>query len=143
MPIVKFVNEKKEIEVPVGANLRSEAVKTGINLNCVISGVSEGIDSAVTTVSKYANCSFLSLGAVRGMCGTCRVRIIKGMENTNSLTTREKMKFKYMPLPDPIPCLAYIGNEDSMRLACMTEVQGDIEVESRPEINLFGEKFFS
>jgi hypothetical protein len=29
------------------------------------------------------------------------------------------------------------------RLACCTTVHGDIEVESGPEINLFGENFFS
>jgi hypothetical protein len=28
-------------------------------------------------------------------------------------------------------------------LACMTQVLGDIEVETRPELNLFGENFFS
>src|SRR5690554_1143074 len=33
MPIVKFVKEKKEIEVPEGANLRSEALKAGIYVN--------------------------------------------------------------------------------------------------------------
>ena len=30
MPIIKFVKEKKEIEVPEGANLRNEAIKAGI-----------------------------------------------------------------------------------------------------------------
>jgi hypothetical protein len=59
---------------------------------------------------------------------------------------REWVKFKTplpTPVPDPIPCLAYIGHEDTMRLACMTKVFGDIEVESCPEVNLFGENFFS
>ncbi len=143
MPTIKFVKENKEISVPAGANLRSEAVKAGINLNCAISGISEGIDNAVSKVTKYANCSFLSLGILRGMCGTCRVRVTKGMENTNDMTVREKMKFKYMPIPDPLPCLAFVGNEDTMRLACMTQVNGDIEVESSPALNLFGENFFS
>ncbi len=143
MPIVKFIKEKKEIEVPEGANLRAEAVKAGINLNCAISGVSEGIDKVSRCITKYTNCSFLSLGLLRGMCGTCRVRITKGMENTNPLTAREKLKFKYLPVPDPLPCLSYIGNEDTMRLACMTQVYGDIEVESCPPLNLFGENFFS
>ena len=32
---------------------------------------------------------------------------------------------------------------DTMRLACCTTVNGDIEVETGPEINLFGENFFS
>ena len=46
--------------------------------------------------------------------------------------------------PHPVPaCLAFIGHEDTMRLACMTQVNGDIEVESNPELNLFGENFFS
>lgn len=143
MPTIKFTKENKEITVPDGANLRTEAVKAGINLNCAFSGVSEGIDNVVSTVSKYANCSFLSMGMVRGMCGTCRVRVTKGMEHTNDMTTREKVKFKYMPIPDPLPCLAFVGNEDTMRLACMTQVNGDIEVESSPDLNLFGENFFS
>ena len=29
MPVVKFVKEKKEIEVPDGAYLRNEAIKAG------------------------------------------------------------------------------------------------------------------
>ncbi len=45
--------------------------------------------------------------------------------------------------PDPIPCLAFQGHEDQMRLACMVQVNGDIDVESGPEFNLFGENFFS
>ena len=137
MPIVKFIKEKKEIDVPAGANLRKEAVKAGINLNCAISGISEGIDKFSKGVSKYVNCHGF------GMCGTCRVQITNGMENTNALTLREKAKLKYVPLPDPLACLAYLGNEDTMRLACCTRVNGDIEVESSPELNLFGDNFFS
>jgi ferredoxin len=133
MPLVKFVKEKKEIEVPEGAVLRTEAVKAGINLNCGVNGYGESIN-------KYMNCHGF------GMCGTCRVLITKGIENTNKLTSREWLKFKTpipTPVPDPIPCLAYIGHEENMRLACMTKVFGDIEVESSVEVNLFGENFFS
>lgn len=133
MPLIKFVNEKKEIEVPAGANLRTEAIKAGINLNCGVNGIGQSLN-------RYFNCKGM------GMCGTCRVLITKGMENTNPLTRREWLKFKTpipTPLPDPIPCLAYIGHEETMRLACMTTVQGDIEVKSSPEVNLFGENFFS
>jgi hypothetical protein len=54
----------------------------------------------------------------------------------------EKAKF-YVPFPDPLASFAFIGNEHQMRLACMTQVLGDIEVETRPELNLFGENFFS
>jgi ferredoxin len=136
MPIIKFVKEKKEIEVPVGANLRAEAIKAGININCAISGITDGIDEFVHSVSGVLNCHGF------GLCGTCRVKINKGMENTNKLTLAEKAK-KYVPVPDPLPSLAFIGNEDTMRLACKTIVQGDIEVETRPELDLFGENFFS
>ncbi len=137
MPTVKFVKEKKEIEVPEGAVLRDEAIKAGINLNQGLVGISEGIDKFASAVNKYMNCKGF------GMCGTCRVLITKGMNKTNPMTVREKLKFKYLPLPDPLPCMAFVGNEDKMRLACMTKVYGDIEVESGPSLNLFGENFFS
>lgn len=137
MPIVKFLKENKEIEVPEGSYLRAEAIKAGVNLNTGVNGMGESIN-------KYVNCGG------KGMCGTCRVLIKKGMENTNELTMREKIKFGCVPalkplaaIPDPIPCLSYLGAEDEMRLACMVQVHGDIEVESTPEFNLFGENFFS
>ena len=133
MPLVKFKNENKEIEVPQGAVLRTEAKKAGINLNCGVNGIG-------ANVNKVLNCKGL------GLCGTCRVLITSGIENTNKLTSREWVKFKTpvpTPIPDPIPCLAYIGNEGQMRLACMTRVFGDIEVESSPNVDLFGENFFS
>jgi len=131
MPLVKFKRENKEIEVPAGAYLRAEAVKAGINLNCGVNGVGANIN-------KYLNC----MG--KGMCGTCRVLITKGVENTNAFTRREWLRLKTPGIPpDPIPCLAYVGHEENMRLACMTQVNGDIEVESCPEVNLFGENFFS
>ena len=136
MPIIKFTKEKKEIEVPEGSNLRDEAIKAGINLNCALSGISEGVDQFMHSLGKYANCHGL------GVCGTCRVNITKGMENTNSMTAMEQAK-KYVPIPDPIPSLAFIGNEDTMRLACKTKVHGDVEVETLPELDLYGENFFS
>ena len=135
MPIVKFVKEKKEIEVPEGANLRTEAIKAGIYVN-------QGfVNNFGRSVNKYLNCKGM------GLCGTCRVLITKGMENTNKQTLREYLKFKTVVptggIPDPIPPLAYVGHEDTMRLACCTTVHGDIEVETGPEVNLFGENFFS
>jgi hypothetical protein len=51
----------------------------------------------------------------------------------------EKIQFKCNP-----PALfASIGNEDRMRLACYTKVMGDIDVVTRPPMNLTGESFFS
>jgi ferredoxin len=129
MPIVKFVKEKKEVEVPAGSYLRPEASKAGINTNCGVNGIGQDIN-------KFVNCLGL------GMCGTCRVLITKGMENTNPMTIREKLKFN-TPGPDPMVSMSFIGHEKTMRLACMTRIDGDIEVETCPEVNLFGENFFS
>jgi ferredoxin len=129
MPIVKFINENKEIEVPLGANLRKEAIKAGINTHQGVNGFGAGIN-------KYLNCHGF------GQCGTCRVRIVKGMEHASPMGMIEKFRF-YNPVPDPFPCLAFIGNENSMRLACQTKVEGDMEVETGPPLDLFGENFFS
>jgi ferredoxin len=133
MPTITFVNEKKEIQVPAGANLRKEAINAGVNLYYGFNGVGQ-------TANRLLNCHGL------GACGTCRVLVTKGMENTNPLTLREKVKFRSIlptPVPDPLPCLAYIGHEDTMRLACCVEVKGDISVETNPQLDLFGDNFFS
>jgi ferredoxin len=128
MPIVNFVNEKKQIEVPVGANLRKEAIKAGIKLYGGINGYGARLNEVV-------NCHGL------GHCGTCRVKIVKGRENVKpqGLTLSEKFSFTVNPLAQA----AYIGNEDTMRLACCTQVMGDMTVETKPEMNLTGENFFS
>lgn len=132
MPRIRFVKENVEIEVPQGANLRKEALKAGVSVyKGFINGAGEWLNR-----QPFGHCPGM------GMCGTCRVKIVKGIENTNRMGPMEKFKF-HSPLPDPIACFAYIGNEDTMRLACKTTVQGDIEVETGPEVNLFGENFFS
>src|SRR4051794_21883099 len=61
MPKVVFVKEKQELEVPEGANLRTEAMKAGIQIY-------QGPD-------KIFNCRG------NGLCGTCKVLVKKGMEN--------------------------------------------------------------
>lgn len=129
MPTVKFTKEKVEIDVPDGANLRQEALKAGVNLY-------HGFNGCGARLNQILNCRGL------GLCGSCRVLITKGMENINAMALAEKAKFR-VPFPDPMPSLAYIGNEETMRLACRTVVHGDIEVETGPELDLYGENFFS
>jgi ferredoxin len=132
MPRVKFVKENVEIEVPAGANLRREAMKAGVNVyKGFINGMGESVNRQF-----FGHCPGL------GLCGTCRVRIVQGMENTSPMGRVEKMKFRF-PFPDPLTSFAYIGNEETMRLACKTQVHGDIEVETGPALNLCGENFFS
>jgi ferredoxin len=131
MPTIKFIKEKKEIEVPAGANLRTEAMKAGVNLY-------HGLNDIWPTdsLNKVFNCHGF------GLCGTCRVKIVKGMANASPMGTLERAKFRGLPIPD-LTALAYLGNEETMRLACLTTVNGDMEVETGPELNLFGDNFFS
>ena len=130
MPIIKFLKEKKEIEVPRGANLRQAALNAGVNPHSLLNGMGASISKAIL------NCHGLA------QCGTCRVKIVKGMENTSPMGLLDKIRFK-IPLPDPVPALAFVGNEDTLRLSCQTLVNGDIEVETAPSLDLFGENFFS
>jgi ferredoxin len=115
MPTITFTSEKKEIQVPAGANLRTEALRAGVQL--------------YPGVHKYLNCHGF------GQCGSCRVLITKGMENTSRKGLLESARLSVS--------LAAIGNEQTMRLACQTRVNGDITVETKPPLNLFGENFFS
>ena len=55
MPTITFATEKKEIQVPEGANLRKEAIAAGVKLH-------KGI-------YKIANCHGM------GACGCCQVLI--------------------------------------------------------------------
>jgi ferredoxin len=115
MPTVNFVNEKTQIEVPQGSNLRAEARKAGVQL--------------YPGLNKVFNCHGF------GQCGSCRVLVTKGMESTGKKSLIERFRLGLS--------MAYIGNEDTMRLACQTRVEGDIEVVTQPPLNLFGESFFS
>ena len=74
MPKVVVVNEKKEIEIPPGSNLRVEAAKQGIEIY-------GGID-------RYLNCRG------NGLCGTCRVLVKKG-----NLRRERSESFRWV-LPD-------------------------------------------
>jgi len=115
MPTIKFINEKKEIQVPEGSNLRKEALRAGVGI--------------YQHVEKVLHCPGL------GTCGTCRVLITKGMENTSPMGFKERLRLRFS--------MPYIGNEATMRLSCQTQVNGDVEVQTKPAINWFGENFFS
>src|SRR5205814_1611388 len=94
MPKIVFVNEKQEIEVPDGANLRQEARKAGIQL--------------YKGIHRIANCRGL------GLCGSCKVLVKKGMEN---LSPKGRLE-RFTLATAPTCMLAVVGHEDEMRLAC-------------------------
>ncbi len=114
MPKVTIANEKKEIEVPQGANLRLEARKAGVD-------VYQGLD-------QYLNCRGL------GLCGTCKVLVKKGSENLSPKTLIEKITLARS--------FSSIGHESEMRLACQTAVNGDCTIETKPAANWYGENFW-
>ena len=114
MPKVRFIKEKQEIELPYGANLRDEALKAGIEIH--------------RRRHKWLHCRG------HGTCGTCRVLIKKGMENISRPGRLERFRLAL--------ALFAIGAEDEVRLSCQTKVLGDIEVETQPPLNLFGEPFW-
>ena len=118
MPKVEFVNEKKEIDVPAGANLRVEARTAGIPIY-------KGLD-------RYLNCRGF------GLCGTCRVLVKQGMENLSPKSFIERLNLNLHPLT----MLARIGHEDELRLSCQVQVNGDCTVETRPAFNWSGENFW-
>jgi ferredoxin len=114
MPKITIVNEKREIEVAAGCNLREELQKAGVE-------VYQGL-------TKYLNC----FG--HGTCGTCKVLVKKGMENLSPRGVMEKLTMFRM--------LSTIGFEHEMRLCCQCTVNGDCTVETRPGMNLSGENFW-
>jgi ferredoxin len=121
MPSVKFVTEKKTIEVPVGANLRREALKAGVELY-------PGIHS-----NFLANCHGL------GVCASCCVKIKKGTQSVSTQTFRERARM----ILGMFTSTARKGHEAELRLACLTQVTGDVEIETKPDLmNLHGERFW-
>jgi ferredoxin len=110
MPTVKFVKEKKSIEVPEGANLRREAIKNGIEL--------------YSGPHRYVNCMGF------GQCASCRVHVVKGEENVSKQGLFEKARL----FLGPLTFFARLGNEKKLRLACQTRILGDCEIATHPPI---------
>src|SRR5262245_20823253 len=119
MPKVVFVKEKKEIEVPAGAVLRTAAMKEGITVNHMLGS---------PWLGRLLNCRGL------GTCGTCHVLVKKGMENLSAKGIWEKIRLATM--------MSAIGHENEIRLACQTRVNGDCTIETGTALNLVGENFW-
>ncbi|MFK7820438.1 MAG: ferredoxin [Planctomycetaceae bacterium] len=123
MPQVKFINEKQTVEAQHGENLRQVALKNGIQLY-----------SGPHTV---VNCRGL------GQCGSCNVAIRKGAENCNQSGGRRSWEKLRMLLGPLLFWKRLSYKEGELRLACCTSVNGDIEVETHPDGNWHGEKFWN
>jgi ferredoxin len=117
MPKVTFVNEKKEIEVAQGANLRREAMKAGVPI--------------YRGPARFLHCPGI------GMCGTCKVLVKQGMENLSPKGLRERFRLAILQFLQFV-----VGHEKEMRLACQVQVLGDCSIETRPATDLSGETFW-
>lgn len=118
MPTVTFKKEKKTIEVPEGSNLRKEARKAGIEV--------------YPGLYKIFNCRGM------GLCCSCRVYIKDGIQNVSKQGFWERLHL----FLNPFGFFSRLGHEEDLRLSCQTKVIGDIEVETQPEFNWHGEKFW-
>ncbi|MBI4398564.1 MAG: (2Fe-2S)-binding protein [Candidatus Omnitrophica bacterium] len=111
MPKIRFLKEAKDVEVPSGANLRDSGLTHGVAMH--------------RGINKYLNC----LG--HGTCGTCRVLVKNDtMKHCSPKGLWEKLRLALSWFA--------IGVESEIRLSCQTKVLGDVDVETTPELNLFG-----
>ncbi len=120
MPKIKFIRENKVVEVDPGTNLRRAALDSGVN---VYPGIHQ---------FPLAHCPGW------GSCATCRVLIKKGVENISRPGWKETLRM----LLGPLTIFFRIGHEKDLRLSCQTTVNGDVEVETLPEPNWHGERFW-
>ena len=98
MPTVEFLDAGKKVECGQYANLRKTALLHGVP-------VYKGIHNLPFPIG---NCGG------NGLCGTCMVEIVEGLENVTPKTMREQYNFKLK------------GKPANYRLSCQCQVLGDI-----------------
>jgi ferredoxin len=101
MPTVEFLNAGKKVDCGQYANLRKVALMNDVD-------VYKGID-------RLANCHG------NGLCGTCVMQIVEGLENLSPKTLREQFKLK--------------GKPASYRLSCQCRVMGDVVCITAPAMD--------
>jgi ferredoxin len=109
MPKVKILNPSAEIEVSEGANLRKEMMRARLPL--------------YYGVHRYLNCRGLAL------CGKCAVGVKEGRENCSRPGIRERLRLL-------VSYLTIGRDEGEIRLACQTQVTGDVSLETTPRLKM-------
>ena len=107
MPKITFVNEKKEIEIPAGSNLRDEARKAGIEMH--------------PWIFKYPGLNCMG----NGLCGTCKVQVCDGEVDHGHANPFALMDFER----DEGKTLACCAT-----LQCDTTIEADIDEEPDAQI---------
>jgi len=118
MPVVKFIKQGTEVEVPAGEDIRTAARKAGVEVHI--------------GMRRWLHCWGL------GLCAGCRVLVKTG----RGQVSRQGLWEKFNILRHPLACYHRIGHEEEFRLACLTKVYGDVEVETQPDFNWHGEEFW-
>lgn len=90
---VRFLPAGREVELPRGAWLTAAAVRAGVGLVFDCDG--------------------------QGLCATCRIRIVEGVEHVPPVQAAERVQ-----LGEEV--------EGGWRLACLLRVEGDVTVEVPP-----------
>ncbi|MGF1602415.1 MAG: 2Fe-2S iron-sulfur cluster-binding protein [Thermosynechococcaceae cyanobacterium] len=90
-----FVNEGKEIVVPLGSNLRQEALDNSIGI--------------YKFKGKLMNCGGY------GQCGTCVVEVVDGMNNLSPRTEVEERKLKRKPDAYRLACQALVQGQATIK----------------------------
>jgi len=93
--MITFVNEKRDVIVANGANLREKALENGIDL--------------YTFSGKLMNCGGY------GQCGTCIVEIVEGMDNLSPRTEVENRKLKRKPENYRLACQTLVNGPVSVK----------------------------
>ncbi len=108
MPKLEFLDAGKKIEVGKYANIRKVALLNDVELY-------KGLHKYAFLPPPAGNC----LG--NGICGTCTVKVVEGMENLTPKTVRERFHLKNRP--------------EDVRLACQCQVLGDVCVLTNHALN--------
>ncbi len=109
MPVITLANENKTIEVPAGTNLRRALLNNGV--------------SPYIGIAKLINCRGFEL------CGTCRVEVVDGKGASPRREDEEQTLISSTPF--------YARKiEKNIRLSCQVSVTGDINVKTRPLVEL-------
>ena len=87
---VHFLLEDLLVQAPIGTSLQAIADASGADI---------------------------TFGCRDGSCGTCRIRVTKGLDQCSEMNTEER------------DFLQALGVPDNERLACQVSVLGDIEVD--------------
>jgi ferredoxin len=104
MPTVEFLNEGKKVQCGQYASLRKVALLHRVQ-------VYKGIHQLPPPIG---NCGG------NGLCGTCVMEIVEGLENLTPRTLREQFKLKDKPA--------------NYRLSCQSQVLGDIACITAPAL---------